>query len=69
MVSKGPRLIVQQQRMLSADCSAQEVKDALFSMDSHKAPGIDGYNVFSFKKCWHIIGQDVVLAVQQFFHT
>lgn len=55
--------------MLIEDCSKLEVNEALFSMDSHKAPGIDGFNVHFFKKYWHIIGDEVVQAIQQFFQT
>lgn len=54
---------------MNAECTADEVKEALFSMDSKKAPGIDGYNVYFFKKCWSIIARDIVEAVRQFFDT
>lgn len=46
-----------------------EVKLALFGMDSNKAHGVDGYNAYFFKKSWHIIGEEVVQAMQQFFQT
>lgn len=65
----GPVLNRQQQLTLNADCSENEVKEALFSMNSNKAPDIDGSNVHFFKKCWSIIGREVVAAVQQFFST
>lgn len=69
IIDKGPKLQVAQQRLLIEDCSEQEVNEALFSMNSNKAPGIDGFNVCFFKKCWHIIGVEVVQAFQQFFQT
>lgn len=62
-------LNITQQMMLNADCSDQEVKSTLFGMDSNKAPGIDGYNAYFFKKCWHIIGVEVTQEIQQFFQT
>lgn len=69
VINRGPRLAAQQIKKLAADCSEEEIKEALFSMNSHKAPGIDGFNVFFFKRCWHIIGKEVVEAIQHFFLT
>lgn len=69
IMNRGPKLNRQQQQLLNADCTEQEVKDAAFSMNSNKAPGIDGFNVYFFKKSWHIIGQDVIKAVIQFFQS
>lgn len=68
IMSRGPSLEDWQQRHLIAECTAQEVKEAIFNMDSQKAPGMDGSNAFFFKKVWHIIGDEVTLDVQQFFH-
>lgn len=64
VVARGPTLSAAQISMLNSECSEEEVRLALFSMESNKAPGIDGYNVFFFKKCWHIIGAEITLAVQ-----
>lgn len=69
IVNNGPRLNAEQQQALNAPCSGQEVNEALFSMNSHKSPGIDGFNVFFFKKCWQVIGEEVVAAIHQFFLT
>lgn len=68
-VRRGPRLQVRQQRELTKDVTAQEIKDALFSIDSNKAPGIDGFNAYFFKKSWAIIGGEIIEGVQQFFCT
>lgn len=67
IMSRGPELQVTQQKALIVAVTGQEVKEALFSMDSSKAPNINKFNVYFFKKCWHIIGEDVIHAVQQFF--
>lgn len=64
VVERGPILNRQQQILLSAACSEQEVKEALFSMDSNKAPSIDGFNVYFFKKSWPVIGGEIIRAIQ-----
>lgn len=44
-----------------------EVKEALFSMDDMKAPGLDGFNILFFKKTGHVISSSVTAAIQYFF--
>ncbi|CAH9106369.1 unnamed protein product [Cuscuta epithymum] len=43
-----------------------EVKNAVWSLNQNGAPGPDGFNGKFFKKCWDIVGPDVVKAVQEF---
>lgn len=47
--------------------SLEEVKWAVFSMNANGAPGSDGFGGFFYHKYWHIIAQDVYMAVLQFF--
>lgn len=49
-VRRGPQLKIHQQRELVANCIEEEVREALFSMSSSKAPSIDGFNVHFCKK-------------------
>ncbi|CAH9096848.1 unnamed protein product [Cuscuta epithymum] len=44
-----------------------EIKEAVWGLNPNGAAGPDGYNGKFFKKCWHIVGDDVVSAVQEFF--
>ena len=53
--------------VLSSESTAEEVKVALFQMGPIKAPGPDGMNAFFYKNFWHIVGDDVVFAVLDFF--
>jgi len=41
----------------------QEIKDAVFSLPSVKAPGPDGFIGAFFKSCWDIIKNDVINAI------
>ena len=43
--------------------SSEEVKQALFQMHPSKSPKPDGMPPFFFQKYWHIVGQDVTIAV------
>lgn len=52
----------QQNQMLIAPFSAEEVRVALFSMHPDKSPGPDGLNPGFFQKYWDIVGSDVTTA-------
>ena len=45
----------------------EEVKQALFSIDSTKTPGPDGYGAGFFKKYWNIIQQEFYASTVEFF--
>ncbi|KAJ0445678.1 putative RNA-directed DNA polymerase [Helianthus annuus] len=49
--------------------SDDEVKDAMFDIDDNKAPGPDGYSSRFFKAAWPIVGKEICLAIQEFFHN
>ncbi|GKC30468.1 RNA-directed DNA polymerase, eukaryota, reverse transcriptase zinc-binding domain protein, partial [Tanacetum coccineum] len=45
----------------------KEIKDAMFDINDNKAPGPNGFTARFFKKAWDIVGNDVCLAVKEFF--
>ncbi|GKC22137.1 RNA-directed DNA polymerase, eukaryota, reverse transcriptase zinc-binding domain protein [Tanacetum coccineum] len=49
--------------------SKREVKKALFDIEDEKAPGPDRFTSKFFKETWDTVGEDVCLAIQQFFET
>nr|GEW29518.1 RNA-directed DNA polymerase, eukaryota, reverse transcriptase zinc-binding domain protein [Tanacetum cinerariifolium] len=45
----------------------EEIKDAIFDIESNKASGHDRYTSRFFKKAWKVIGNEVCLDVKDFF--
>lgn len=45
----------------------QEIDAVILSMPNDKAPGLDGFNSLFFKKCCHIIRNDIYSLCDSFF--
>ncbi|KAK3218485.1 hypothetical protein Dsin_012455 [Dipteronia sinensis] len=54
---------------MSREVTYDEISEVCFSLHSNKAPRPDGFNAHFFKKTWHIVGDDVINAIQEFFRT
>lgn len=54
--------------MLRKPYIAGEVKRALFDIDENMAPGPNGFGSKFFKASWDTFGDEVCLAVLNFFH-
>lgn len=52
---------------LAAPFSLDEIKQAVWSCDSDKSPGPDGFNFTFLKKFWSSIKEEVSLLVGEFF--
>jgi hypothetical protein len=52
---------------LVKEISDDEIKHAIFGLNSNSSPGPDGYNAHFFKITWDIIGRDFVKAIKNFF--
>lgn len=46
-----------------------EVKQALFSMNSYKALGPNGFQPIFYKTYWNIVGKDIHILVSNAFST
>ena len=44
---------------LEKEFSKEEVIQVLREMDGDKAPGLDGFNMTFFHKCWSVVEMDV----------
>ena len=63
-----PEIIIDENNSnLTKPPTLEEVKDALFSIDSIKTPGPDGFGAGFFKNYWHVIKKDLFNCVIEFF--
>ncbi|GKE55260.1 hypothetical protein Tco_1494445 [Tanacetum coccineum] len=49
------------------EVSDEEIKSALFDIDSSKAAGPDAYSTCFYKNAWVIVGKEICLAIKEFF--
>lgn len=54
---------------LTASVTAEEIRDAAFSVKSSSAPGENGLNGAFYQRFWHIVGPALVKEIQLFFTT
>ena len=47
--------------------SDSEIREAVMSINGNKAPGPDGFSATFYQSYWHIVGEDVVRDVRNFF--
>lgn len=64
ILQNGPILSDAHRDMLCRAVTREEIKAAVFSIGSDKAPGPDGFSAGFFKAAWDIIQGDVTRAVQ-----
>nr|KYP43663.1 Transposon TX1 uncharacterized [Cajanus cajan] len=62
-----PGLGVEAQSALTAPVTKEEVRRAVMSMKSFKAPGSDGFQPFFFKQYWPIVGDELWRTVKDAF--
>lgn len=67
VMRRGKTINHSQQVELSAEISELEIKQALFSMDDNKSPGVDGFTSCFLKKAWTVVKADMIKVVQKFF--
>ncbi|XP_057816420.1 uncharacterized protein LOC131029792 [Cryptomeria japonica] len=65
LIKNIPKLLSEEDnKMLNAKITKEEVKQALSQFSGDKAPRLDGYPAGFYQKCWHIIGDEVSDALE-----
>ncbi|GKD79270.1 RNA-directed DNA polymerase, eukaryota, reverse transcriptase zinc-binding domain protein [Tanacetum coccineum] len=65
----GTKLSNDEAMEMIKEITDSEIKNAIFDIGESKAPGTDGYTSTFFKKAWKIVGNDVCMAIKEFFKT
>ncbi|XP_074277561.1 uncharacterized protein LOC141601195 [Silene latifolia] len=61
VVQRGAVCTPEHWDILLQPVSNQEIKEAVFSIPIHKAPGPDGYSSVFFRDAWSVVGDDIAL--------
>nr|GEY31987.1 RNA-directed DNA polymerase, eukaryota [Tanacetum cinerariifolium] len=62
------RLNIDQSGELEAPISKYEIRRVVWDCGENKSPRLDGFTFEFFRRFWNIIGPDLCLAVEWFFH-
>lgn len=55
--------------LLTCEISKEEIKEAVFSIKSSSAPGVDGMTGYFFQQYWDVIGNELSEEIRRFFVT
>ncbi|KAK1618873.1 hypothetical protein QYE76_024390 [Lolium multiflorum] len=64
-----PRVMAEMNSALLKPYTAEEVKQAMFSIGDYKAPRINGLHAVFYKKFWAVVGDDVTREVLQVLNS
>ncbi|XP_057248279.1 uncharacterized protein LOC125493714 [Beta vulgaris subsp. vulgaris] len=63
----SPKISNEANEALVAEPREEEIRDALFQMHPNKAPGVDGMHALFYQKFWHIVGDDIVQFIREWW--
>lgn len=52
---------------LTKDITEEEIKEAIFDIGPHRAPGPDGFPAVFYHQHWDVVKEDVIKEIKQFF--
>jgi len=69
LIEHIPTLVTDEDNaMLNASPTVEEIKKVVFELNSDSASGPDGFTGHFYQVCWDIVGRDVVNVVEAFFN-
>lgn len=54
---------------LQKDITTEEITKTVFALPLDKCPGPDGYSVEFLRSAWTVVGNDIIVGVQEFFRN
>ncbi|XP_060210363.1 uncharacterized protein LOC132637268 [Lycium barbarum] len=69
IVRDGPCLSLSQQQLMLQPVTKEEIAQVVKALLLDKSPGMDRYPAEFYKQFWSVVGEEVTLAVIQFFQT
>nr|GFC80304.1 RNA-directed DNA polymerase, eukaryota, reverse transcriptase zinc-binding domain protein [Tanacetum cinerariifolium] len=54
---------------MEVDVTSDKIKKSVWDCGPDKSPGPDGFTLDFFRRFWSIVGEDVILAVKEFFSS
>ena len=70
IVGSIPKLISEEDyATLTREITMSELATVVRNLPFYEAPGLDGMSGMFYKRFWHIVGSDVLRALQHFFRN
>ncbi|XP_077226147.1 uncharacterized protein LOC143859306 isoform X2 [Tasmannia lanceolata] len=67
MSDQGVLNLVEDNQLLMADPSEEEIREAIFSCPVECGSGLDSFHGFFYSSCWDLIKSDILVATTAFF--
>lgn len=67
LISLSHQLKEEEIESLLAPITNEEIKQVVLNLNPHKVPGSDGFGPIFYQKYWHIIGNEICIAIRSFF--
>lgn len=47
-------------------CTYEEIKRVTFQLGGARAPGLNGFSVCAYRKCWDVVGPDIIHVIKNY---